>query len=1385
MDKIRRSNSKITPAVMCRRVFAGILSLAMILTMLPMMSMKVSAASPTSVKINGRGTAVEMVSSQETTYWKNRSTQLSGSEADYNAKYDPTTHTLTLRDLNISIGGEKSTTIIYADGDLNVVLEGENKIEQRLSVSGAEGKGIYVENGSLTISGKGKLDITNQIKKYDNLSFNSLYASKNITIKDGAAVSVKAVENETYAGSAPTAHETFQSKDGMVTISGEDTVLSVKNAFGSAIKAKDGQQSLKVAAGATVTAQGTEVIQVRSITTSSYTNVRCAYGTSEEDATPIEGSVPSAASKCAYVRVAPKDTKDVRTLDELKTALDVSAKSALTKINVLNDITITEELTPSGGSSSKPKAVTIRGENSAKLIRGDSYTGAMLKLQRFNTPLTLTNITIDGNKNVTAEESAVVVLSGSSSGVTLTLGNGAIVENCKCSTLSTENNAKAAIQIGSGYSGRPSPGVAMEMQDGSAVRNNGSGTNGIAVLLTGKLDMKGGIISKNDSMSDRGAIDSYGTVNISGGKITGNYGIGIYSIGDLNITGGEITKNSRGVQYQHGTFTMSGGSITDNTATVGAGVNVQHGGTNGTLKLSGNAKISGNTDRGYYGSAGEPKNVYLSSADSGIQITGELGEDAEIGVGVATSKISEDNLAAFASGTDTYTITDSDMAKFTSDMTDWIVERSADNANELNLKKTQSTLKSGDFTFTAPADTVYDGTKKEAVVTKNGTACGTITVKYYDEDGNEAEPINAGKYTVKIDVAENEEYKTAENLTDSAWSFTITQKPLTVSVADTEAELGDPLPTLNVNVTGFVNNDSETTLTGFEKPTAAPTTTVDTTTLGEQTFEVTYSGGNATANYKFDLSNTTAKVNVTNSDTTAPVISGVEEGKTYCGEISKVTVTDTKLKEVTLNGEKQTVSNGKSEFAVPAKDGTQTIIAKDLAGNTAQITFTVNSGHTQGIVTDCTKDVKCTVCDTLIRKGQAAHTYGSYTYDDKGHWRECTNADCQVKESKEAHDCIYDKDATGHRKVCKKCAWTEAAMTSHTPGPVATEDTAQVCTECGYTITPPLGHIHKNHLTKVSAKPAACEKDGNKEYYQCSCGLMFADSTAASEVTQADIRIPQTGHQFATTYTHDGNNHWYACTNPGCTAVSGKEAHTPEADDGDCTTAVKCSVCGGTAIAAKQHDYGKTYQSNDKEHWQICKNAGCTHQTAKTKHTAGDWIVDTKATVEKEGSRHKECSICGYVMKTESIAKLIQYKVLEGADETVISHKDESLTLRADGEYPKFVSIEVDGKVVDSKYYTAWSGSTYVKFTKEFMDSLSVGHHTIRFNFTDGYAMTNLTVAKEGTTQSTPANTDANVTSPKTGNEFRTTLWAGVLLVSLAGMCGVMTIKRKKSQNNR
>lgn len=92
-----------------------------------------------------------------------------------------------------------------------------------------------------------------------------------------------------------------------------------------------------------------------------------------------------------------------------------------------------------------------------------------------------------------------------------------------------------------------------------------------------------------------------------------------------------------------------------------------------------------------------------------------------------------------------------------------------------------------------------------------------------------------------------------------------------------------------------------------------------------------------------------------------------------------------------------------------------------------------------------------------------------------------------------------------------------------------------------------------------------------------------------------------------------------------------------------------------------------------------------------------------------------------------------EYKVLDGAESTYEPEMKE-FSLRAEGALEKFVSVEVDGKEVDKKYYTVKEGSTIVIFTKEFMDTLSEGEHTITFNFIDGKASTNINVAAKAPT---------------------------------------------------
>ena len=94
-------------------------------------------------------------------------------------------------------------------------------------------------------------------------------------------------------------------------------------------------------------------------------------------------------------------------------------------------------------------------------------------------------------------------------------------------------------------------------------------------------------------------------------------------------------------------------------------------------------------------------------------------------------------------------------------------------------------------------------------------------------------------------------------------------------------------------------------------------------------------------------------------DNVQPVITGIENGKTYC-EAQTVTVDEKYVDTVTVNGTEVTLDKNNS-FTLSPADGEQKIIVTDKAGNTAEMTVTVNDGHTGGKAT-CTERAVCEVC---------------------------------------------------------------------------------------------------------------------------------------------------------------------------------------------------------------------------------------------------------------------------------------------------------------------------------------------------------------------------------------------------------------------------------------
>ena len=139
------------------------------------------------------------------------------------------------------------------------------------------------------------------------------------------------------------------------------------------------------------------------------------------------------------------------------------------------------------------------------------------------------------------------------------------------------------------------------------------------------------------------------------------------------------------------------------------------------------------------------------------------------------------------------------------------------------------------------------------------------------------------------------------------------------------------------------------------------------------------------------------------------------------------------------------------------------------------------------------------------------------------------------------------------------------------------------------------------------------------------------------------------------------------------------------------------------------------------------------------------------------------------------------YKIIEGANGSWTQNSDGTLTVRANGEFSKFTGVKVDGKTIDTKNYTAKSGSTIVTLSKDYLATLSVGNHTLTVVFNDGEARTNFTVNAVGDNNPGTAVTPDNTTNnPQTGDHSGIVLAVVVLLVS-GGALTVLGIAKKKA----
>ena len=130
--------------------------------------------------------------------------------------------------------------------------------------------------------------------------------------------------------------------------------------------------------------------------------------------------------------------------------------------------------------------------------------------------------------------------------------------------------------------------------------------------------------------------------------------------------------------------------------------------------------------------------------------------------------------------------------------------------------------------------------------------------------------------------------------------------------------------------------------------------------------------------------------------------------------------------------------------------------------------------------------------------------------------------------------------------------------------------------------------------------------------------------------------------------------------------------------------------------------------------------------------------------------------------------KPVSYKITKGNGASWHKSSGKNLSFTADGDHKNFTAILVDGKKVNSSYYTVAEG-TVVTLDSKLLQSLALGKHTVKLQFSDGEASGTFTV-------SVPAD-DSN---PKTGDDFSLHAWTALLFMSLTGMIGIGFVCRKK-----
>ena len=251
-------------------------------------------------------------------------------------------------------------------------------------------------------------------------------------------------------------------------------------------------------------------------------------------------------------------------------------------------------------------------------------------------------------------------------------------------------------------------------------------------------------------------------------------------------------------------------------------------------------------------------------------------------------------------------------------------------------------------------------------------------------------------------------------------------------------------------------------------------------------------------------------------------------------------------------------------------------------------------------------------------------------------------------------------------EICERCGTVQESTIPKGEHEFSVTTVPATCTSPGYTLRE-CAVCGERHITDITASlphnyvakttPSTCEGGGKTIHICEGCGSSFVTDYTDPLGHSWDEGTEVTG----STCTGEGLIE-YRCVRCGYHRLEGDAAagHVP-GEAATCTTPQLCTKCGAVIVNALGHDYQEevtepTCTEMDYTTY-TCSRCGDTYKgdyTDAVGHKPGDWIIDQEPTTDNEGSKHKECEVCGETLETEEIEKIYNQATTDTHGEAVV-----------------------------------------------------------------------------------------------------------------------------------